>query len=192
MLERDKDLAQSITFESVKKSHIDIIFQWLAEPHMQEFWDNSQEHKDDIIHFVEGRKTASNYFNGIFSYWIGKYNEDPFCLILTAKENNSTDLPELWMKHLSTTGNTYSLDFGIGNPKYIGKKLAGPTLALFTQFIQKEIDLNADTFFIDPANDNPRAKHVYEQAGFQLVGTFTATQGFFQDDESLLMVLKRP
>lgn len=56
-----------IEFEQATLKHKDIIFQWLAEPHMQEFWDNSQEHKDDILIFMNGRKKASSYFNGIFT-----------------------------------------------------------------------------------------------------------------------------
>ena len=37
-----------ISFEKASIKHQDMIFKWLAEPHMQEFWDNSQEHKDDL------------------------------------------------------------------------------------------------------------------------------------------------
>jgi hypothetical protein len=32
------------------------------------FWDNSQAHKDDIVHFVEGRKTPSPYLEGKYIY----------------------------------------------------------------------------------------------------------------------------
>lgn len=44
----------SINFEKASISHIDIIFGWLAEPFVQEFWDNTQAHKDDIANFAEG------------------------------------------------------------------------------------------------------------------------------------------
>lgn len=50
------------TFEKASLQHKDLIFGRLAEPHMQEFWDNSQEHKDHIINFMEGRKEPSSYY----------------------------------------------------------------------------------------------------------------------------------
>jgi RimJ/RimL family protein N-acetyltransferase len=178
----------SITFEKVNFSHQSMIFKWLAEPHMQEFWDNSWEHKEDIINFINRRVTPSSYFNGIFTYWIGKIDNEPFCFILTAKVNEDDDLPLLLRKHLSKTGTTYSLDFGIGNVAYLGKKLSAPTLKLFTEFFQNNIDLTADTFFIDPAENNPRARHVYEKAGFERVGEFEMDRGVFTGEETVLMV----
>ena len=39
----------NVHFEKAQPSHIEIIFEWLAEVHMMEFWDNSQEHKDDLV-----------------------------------------------------------------------------------------------------------------------------------------------
>jgi hypothetical protein len=57
---------EQIHFEKASIKHQNIIFQWLAEPHMQEFWDNSPEHKEDILIFINGRMTPSNYFKGIY------------------------------------------------------------------------------------------------------------------------------
>ena len=42
----------SINFEKANVSHVDIIFGWLSEPFVQEFSDNTQGHKDDILNFV--------------------------------------------------------------------------------------------------------------------------------------------
>ncbi|AMP91022.2 GNAT family N-acetyltransferase [Legionella pneumophila] len=186
------NLINLIHFEKVNHSHQEIIFQWLAEPHMQEFWDNSQEHKDDIINFMDGRVNPSNYFNGVFTYWIGLGDNNPFCFILTAIVNKDDDLPPIWQDNISISGATYSIDFGIGNPTYLGKKLATSTLKLFTEFFQKEIDPSADTFFIDPAEHNPRAKHVYEKAGFKMAGDFEMDIGVFKGEQTHLMVMKLP
>ena len=59
-----------MTFKKVEFKHKDIIFAWLDSAHVKEFWDNSQAHRDDIINFMEGRKTHSPYFKGINDYWI--------------------------------------------------------------------------------------------------------------------------
>lgn len=177
-------------FEKVQSQHEKIIFEWLAEPHMQEFWDNSQEHKDDILNFIHGRKEPSNYFNGIFTYWIGSVDGEPFCFILTAKEQFDDKLPELWKAFLSKTGNTYSMDFGIGNKAYIGKGLAHLALANFMDSFRENVDPKANTFFIDPDSDNPRAKHVYEKAGFKEVGEFKGSISYweFSGEKSYLMI----
>jgi len=55
----------SIHFEKANLNHIPMIFEWLAQPYIQEFWDNTQYiqefwdntqgHKDDILNFVNGR-----------------------------------------------------------------------------------------------------------------------------------------
>lgn len=76
------------------------------------------------------------------------------------------------MFHLSKTGKTASIDFMIGNKCYIGKGYASPALEAFTNFFRKKVNPEVDTFIIDPAETNPRAKHVYEKAGFLTVGEF--------------------
>jgi len=118
----------------------------------------------------------STYFNGIFTYWIASIHDEPFALIMTAEVLEDEDLPQLWKKHLSKTGKTYSLDFCIGNKKYLGKGLAAPTLRAFTDYFLKENN-DADTFIIDPDENNPRAAHVYEKAGFKFVEKFPVEKG---------------
>lgn len=178
-------------FEKVSLKHKDIIYEWLEYPHVKEFWDNSQEFKDDMLIFMYGRKSHSSYFNGIFTYWIGKIEEDPYCLVMTSVVDANENILELWKDNLSKSGKTYTIDFCIGNKNYLGKGLASITLETFTKFFQKNIDNNADTFFIDPDENNPRAKRVYEKAGFELIGTFDMEMGFFKGHKSLLMVKKR-
>jgi RimJ/RimL family protein N-acetyltransferase len=182
----------NITFEKVGHKHKEMLFQWLAEPHMQEFWDNSQEHKDDIVNFINGRKEPSNYFDGIFTYWIGYINGDPFCFILSAQERLDRPAPQIIRDHISKTGTTYCLDFGIGNKDFLNKGLAAPALEAFTAFFKKYIDPKVDTFFIDPDNNNPRARHVYKKAGFVSVGEFIQEKQYweFSGNRAYLMVKK--
>ena len=39
----------NITFRKAQLSDKDTIFAWLDTPHMQEFWDNSQRHREPVI-----------------------------------------------------------------------------------------------------------------------------------------------
>src|SRR4029078_7397271 len=101
----------NIKFEKATVHHKDLVFSWLAEPHMQEFWDNSQEHKDDIVNFIHGRK--QHYFYGTTQYWVGYLDEQPFCFILSDELlAEQTDLSDLHLEYLSKHGRTISLDFG--------------------------------------------------------------------------------
>ena len=178
----------TLHFEKANLAHEEIIFKWLAEPHMQEFWDNSEEHKEDIKNFLHKRK--QHYFSGTTQYWIGAFENQPFCFLLSDELRPDQNLTALMKKYLSKSGKTISLDFGIGNKNYLGKGLAAPTLAAFVDFFHTSIEPTADTFFIDPDENNPRAKHVYEKAGFQLVGDYEPTQGAFIGQKTYLMMKK--
>jgi RimJ/RimL family protein N-acetyltransferase len=179
----------SIFFEKASLKYQPIIFEWLAEPHFQEFWDNSQEHKDDIINFINGRKQPSNYFYGTTIYWVGLINDQPFCFLLSdILLAFQKDLSDLHKSHLSRTGNTISIDFGIGNKAYLGKGLAAPTLQAFIKYYRVYVDPKADTFFIDPDENNPKAQHVYAKAGFEHVGNYLTHTEIINDQKTFFGV----
>src|SRR6186997_3059631 len=140
---------KTVKFQKARLEHEKVIFEWLTEPHMQEFWDNSQEHKDDILNFIHGRK--QHYFYGTTQYWVGFIDHQPFCFILTDQMMpEQTDLSDLHREYLSKAGHTIAIDFGIGNKDFLGKGLAASTLEKFVIFFHEQIDPLADTFFIDP------------------------------------------
>lgn len=183
-------------FEKATFAHKDMIFKWLDEPHVIEFWDNCPEHRLDIVNFMEGRKTRSPYFNGDFDnyYWVGFVNGDPFSMIMTSELIPEDCIKEEapYVPSLSKIGKSFAIDFMIGNTDYLGKGLATPTLIDFPWFFQKEIEPTADTFMIDPAIDNPRAKHVYEKAGFEVIGDYVMEKGYFEGHQFVFMIKKLP
>jgi len=156
-----------IKFEKVTGAHLDTIFSWLNEHHIMEFWDNTQAHKDDIVNFAEGRKTPSSYADGQYVYWIAYLEDEAFAMLMTIQETHKEDIGEEKLKRLSKTGNTYGLDYMIGNSKFFGKGYGSQTLSDFIDFFRESIDPKADTFLIDPDSANLRAKHVYMKAGFK-------------------------
>jgi RimJ/RimL family protein N-acetyltransferase len=182
-------LITSITFEKATLAHQKVIFEWLAEPHMQEFWDNSQEHKDDILNFMHGKPQV--YFYGTTRYWIGLIHQQPFCFLLTDQViDHQEDISASHQSYLSTTGHTIAIDFGIGNKDFLGKGLAAPTLKKFISFYKEQVDPLVSIFFIDPDEKNTRAQHVYEKAGFKRAGSYEAKMGAFKGQTSHLMVQK--
>lgn len=180
-----------IKFEKASLKFREAVLQWLEEPHVKEFWDNSPEHREDILIFMRGKKEKSPYWDGMFDYWIGTIGGDPYCLLMTSEVSpTQPNLMESWKTHLSQKGRTFSIDFMIGNKNYLGQGLGGPTLESFTKFIAQEVDPAVDTFFIDPNADNPRAKHVYEKAGFKEVAIFYRDCNGKKDVKHFLLVKK--
>ena len=108
-------------FEKVTNAHLETIFSWLSEPHVMEFWDNTQAHKDDIVNFAEGRKTPSSYADGQYVYWIAYLEDEPFAMLMTIQETHKEDIGPEKLKRLSKTGHTYGLDYMIGNSKFFRK-----------------------------------------------------------------------
>lgn len=156
-----------IYFEKVGAQHLDMIFEWLKQDFIREFWDNTQAHKDDIVNFIEGRKTPSTYADGKYVYWLAKVGNEPFAMLMTIQETQEDDIGEEKLSRLSITGNSYSLDYMIGNRNFLGKGYGAKTLSEFVDYFRAHVDPKAVTFIIDPSVDNPRAKHVYMKAGFE-------------------------
>ncbi|CEG58267.1 TPA: acetyltransferase [Legionella pneumophila] len=162
----------NLQFKKVNANDIDTIFAWLAEPNVQEFWDNTQGHKDDILNFIDGRITPSSYADGKYVYWIAIAHGHPFAMLMTIQETPEDHIDDIKLMHLSKTGHTYGIDYMIGEQNYFGKGWGAKTLSEFIDFFRREVDASADTFLIDPASDNPRAKHVYMKAGFDHIADF--------------------
>ncbi|HJD60251.1 MAG TPA: hypothetical protein LFW20_06390 [Rickettsia endosymbiont of Omalisus fontisbellaquei] len=112
----------NIHFEKANLTHKEIIFSWLEELHIKEFWDNSKEHKEDILNFITGKK--QHYFYGTTNYWVGFINSEPVCFLLSDILQKEQDLSEIQRKYLSKSGHTITLDFGIGNKNFLGCRRA--------------------------------------------------------------------
>ncbi len=179
-----------IHFEKATLSFYETILSWLDSHHVKAFWDNTPEHRQDILLFMQGRNKSSPYADGIFTYWIGFIEQEPYCLLMTSEMLDDADLPSYYRECISKTGNTCSIDFMIGNERYFGKGLAAPTLKAFMQFMREKVDSTIDTFMIDPEEANARAKHVYEKAGFNLVAEFISTRGSGKGVKHFLMIKK--
>jgi len=105
-----------IHFKKLTSAHLDTIFRWLAEPHVIEFWDNTQAHKNDIINFTLRRKTPSSYANGQYNYFIAFLEDEPFAMLMAIQETHEDNIVQEKLERLSKTGHTYGLDYMIGNP----------------------------------------------------------------------------
>ncbi len=177
-----------ISFDKAALQYKDRIFSWLDKPYVQAFWDNSDLYRVDLDVFMNGRKIPSPYFDGIFDYWVGTKNEEPFCLMMSNQVLPNDDVPDLWKTHLSRTGNTVSLDFMIGEEAFLGKGYAPVAINAFITFYLSNIDAKTDLFLIDPDKDNKKALRAYENAGFVKAGAFLAMTQAYKGQETILMI----
>lgn len=178
-------------FRPIEEEDFPLINSWLGQSYVQDFWDNSVEHRQDIQIFSQGRKVSSPYFGGCFSYWLGFLNGKPFSLIMTSNLNPEDEsLPKAYRPHLLSRGKTCSLDFMIGDKAPLGKGLAAPTLKAFTEYFSRSVDPKVRSFILDPEKDNLKAFKSYERAGVQCVDSFTQEGGAFDQKEHFLMVKK--
>lgn len=159
-------------FRPLRSNDKEMIWSWLSEPHVQEFWDNTPEHRADIENFLAGRIEPSNYADGKYYYWVACESGRPYAMLMSIEDTPQDDLHPFVIEHLSRTGQSYAIDFMIGEKDFLGKGLAAPTLHDFVLFLRQELGDQVDTFLIDPTLDNPRARRVYEKAGFEYVGDF--------------------
>jgi len=120
----------------------------------------------------------------LFNYWIGSDDGVPFCLLITT--DAAAGMPEHLAPFLPETGDAWTLDVLIGPREYVGRGIAAKMLESFLYHLRR---LNRDlrTVLIDPAENNSRAIHIYEKAGFQKVSEFVPSEGAFQGQPHVLM-----
>lgn len=97
------------------------------------------------------------FFRGesITTYWIGYHKGAPFAFLITSPEGSD-----------ATT-----LDLFICDLNYLGEGLAVPMIG---EFLTSQFP-NVKKVLIDPEATNARAIHVYQKAGFKIIGEFIAS-----------------
>lgn len=166
------DTSMTIQFRKTCAADEMLLLGWLDEPHVRAFWDNSDEHRANLLGYLSGNKD-------LYDYWVGTLEQDssPFCLFLTS--DAGFDTPDFFLDHLTLQGETWTIDYMIGSPEHVGRGFGSQSLDAFCRFL-KTIHPTVSSFIIDPATQNTRAVHVYGRAGFVKVGTYTPAEGSFQ------------
>ncbi len=139
----------TFNFKLAKASDKERIIRWLDQDHIRQW-----------IHGVGLQNLLKNldrFFEetSVSQHWIASERDTPFAYLLTTPEGPDA----------------ISLDLFICDLNYLGKGLAVPMIQNFlhSQFPHiKEI-------FIDPEASNTRAIHVYQKAGFKIIGEFIAS-----------------
>jgi len=139
--------------------HQELILSWLQQPHVMQ-WFCGQGLKNTIQELDQFLHDSS-----IFQYWLALDHEHPFALLITSVVEKPDDELTRWCVD---AGKTITLDILIGDANYLGKGFAH---RLIEQFLATQF-ANVREVLIDPDATNLRAIHVYQKAGFQIVGEF--------------------
>ena len=165
-------LREQITFRPVSEQDVELVYNWLQEPHVSKWWPTPA--KD--VFLKDWFKSLRP--KGAFPY-IVFVNQKPIGLIqyYTVGVEDSSWLPKL-------PEHTLGIDQFIGDKEYLGKGYGCRMILAFISYL-KAIEANAGTIIVDPDPANTVAIKCYEKAGFERVGEFAAPWG-----PALLMALR--
>lgn len=156
--------ANPFHFYPVESKHKSIILDWFDQDFIQAFYygDGLQNTLNNLELYCQGIHHNGHY---AFDHWIAYLGEEPLGFLMTSPVDNADDELTVWCepgKKIST------LDLLIGNRKYLGRGLATP---MIQSFIKDKLQ-GYDYVIIDPEKANKKAIHVYEKAGFTIMGEY--------------------
>lgn len=146
-----------ISFAPVTAEHYSLLGEWLAAPHMREWWGDPEEELGFIRDMVEGRDTTRPFMIvldglavGYIQYWFIGHHQN---------EQWTKDHP--WLKELPSE--SVGVDLSIGDPALLSRGIGSAALVAFVAMLRAE---GYETVVIDPDPANVRAVRAYLKAGF--------------------------
>lgn len=152
-------ISSNFSFKRVDEAHRSLVHSWLVQPYVSEWFygqglENTFKHLDE---FLAGSSFAQ--------YWLAFDKDHPFAFLITSYVDRPHDELTKWC---SSDGQAITLDMLIGDPNYLGK---GYAVQVIHQFLISQFPA-ASEVLIDPEATNLKAIHVYQKAGFKIIGEF--------------------
>lgn len=170
----DSSSGSNIEFIPLREEHIPLLRNWLKEPHVSEFWqetDYEEEFRQKFLSKLPDR--------GVCPYII-QVNSKPVGYI---QHYEAQKVGGGWWP--DAEDGTFGIDQFIGEPSLIGRGLG---TQIIEKFVNELFQLPSVTKIItDPEPKNMRAIRAYEKAGFKPAGEIKTPGG-----DALLMVKTRP
>lgn len=160
-------------FKPAIKSQRELIHSWLQQDYIRE-WIHGQGLKNTLTgldKFFQYRSEGKGLDRetDITQHWIGYDGDKPFIYLLTSNVlKNSGDE---YTQYCEMDGLAITLDMFIVDTDYLGKGLASIAIK---EFLLSQFS-DVSEVFIDPEQRNERATHVYQKAGFKIIGEFIAS-----------------
>jgi aminoglycoside 6'-N-acetyltransferase len=148
-------------FRAVTEADLPMLKAWLAEPHVQEWWDDDTEAElAGIVDAMDSVETEP---------LIVELNGTPIAYVQSYDPHLEDGHP-----YQDQPFGTLGIDISIGPPDLVGK---GHGSAIVRQFTDMLFEEGAPRVVIDPHPDNLRAIRAYEKAGFRAFDTRTSIYG---------------
>jgi aminoglycoside 6'-N-acetyltransferase len=135
-------------FRSMTAADLPLIKRWLSEPHVRQWWGDSDEQYELVSGDLE-EVAMDQYIVSVAGAAFGYLQ----CYDLTAWNSGFGDQPE----------GTRGIDLFIGEGEMIGR---GHGSAFIRTFVDDRLQSGAPRIVTDPVPDNRRAIRAYENAGF--------------------------
>lgn len=147
-----------IRFEPAMPEHYAMLAEWLAAPHMRQWWGEPDEELGFIRDMVEGRDTTRPFLIVLGDVPVGYIQ----CWFLGDHQNAEWVRDHPWLAELSREA--VGVDLSIDLADRLSKGIGSAALAAFANRLRTE---GRDTIIIDPDPANTRAVRAYRKAGFR-------------------------
>ena len=148
--------SMSYTFRSVEKSDLPMLKRWIAEPHWQQWWGNTEEALAEIEAAMDEDATEP---------MIAELSGKSIAYVQTYDPHLEDDHP-----YQDQPFGTLGLDISIGETADLGKGHGRKIIAALAALLFNE---GVPRLIIDPDPSNARAIKAYEKAGFVAFDTRT-------------------
>lgn len=168
-------MSRSFVFRRIVASDLPLLAEWLARPHVAEWW-GSPSTLEDLAREYGPDLARPGILGPYFAYLDG----EPVAFI-QAYDVMTAD-PEWWREE--TDPGARGIDQFLADEAQLGKGLGTELVAQFVAHLFT--DPAVTKVQTDPSPSNGRAIRAYEKAGFRLVAEVTTPDG-----PALLMVIRR-
>lgn len=154
----------NIAFKTFKEDHLLLLKKWLQEPHVKEFWQETDDDDKLKSKFIEELPKRS-----VDSFVI-YYNHEPIGYIQSYKADK---VGNGWWPNADPT--TYGIDLFIGEYEMLGKGIGTQVIKNFINKLRE--NPNVKSIIIDPEPNNLRMIHICEKLGFSNEGPIITPNG---------------
>jgi len=168
-----------INFQNIKAGHLNLLHRWFMQPYIAYWWPEPSDFASFYIQWSQRINTGLSAYHTPWSGHLITVEKRPIGYIHHYRVKQ-----DRYAEYLPFPPHAVSIDFFIGEPEYLGKKMSVPILHRYIDTIIKKDNPQSTTLIIDPDITNTRAIHAYAKAGFKPIGSQT------QSHHTLLLMYK--
>ncbi|NGX59831.1 MAG: Aminoglycoside N(6')-acetyltransferase type 1 [Chlamydiae bacterium] len=147
-------------FDVVPSKEADLVKSWLKQDYVAQYFYGTglKNTLEDLELFINSEKSQ-------WTHWLAYDGTTPFGYLMTSSIDPSEGE---CAKYCDSNSVAITLDLLIGDVSYLGRGLSH---RMIQNFLKQKFSGVTDVF-IDPAEENTKAIHIYEKAGFEKLEQF--------------------